>query len=227
MNLNNKNINAFKCELFLESKIEGNIESKIGAVFFLCFVILGFLPNQARAESISWRADKSCVAWQARKTLLLVSSSEPVGMNCNVQVSSSLSKTGRIVRALVPIKDFDSGETERDVDVQKILKAETQPNLEIETLPIPTGAWEKILKEKSGMIKLNLKMAGQDFSFETFVTIDGQPGHRSASGTIATTFTEFMLKRPKLAGGLVSNVKDDLRLHFQFVEMDWAIPTTK
>lgn len=169
---------------------------------------------------IDWPIGKSAVAWQTRKTLFLVNSVQPVGINTDIKASVTKADNARIVKIVVPIAKFNSGEPDRDKEVLKILKADIQPAIEFISNPINEKAWQDLMANELKAISGKLSLAGQEFPVSINVEVSGEGIERVLNGRLEARFTDFKIPPPAVAGGLIANVKDVLNLHVHIFAKD-------
>ena len=190
----------------------------------LALVCLTGIGNFARADEsnkVVWPQGKSAVAWKTKKRLFLVKNVEPVGFNTAISFSVKNVDQSKVILISIPIDQFDSGEPARDKEVIKILKGDIQPVLLFTSDPM-SEALEKSLNQAQfvGELKGEFKIGGKPFkvSFNT-VTVNDSRG-AVLEGELHTTFSQFEISPPSVAGGLVAKVKDDLTLMFHIYMSD-------
>ena len=188
--------------------------TKILALVFIAFVVC-----VAGADELHFPENKSCVAWETSKRLLLVSDEKVFGLNC--AVSFSVEKTGenRNLKISIPIDKFDSEQSSRDKEVFHILKGEQQPHIEILISGITVDQWKQALAGELKTIPAQLKIGGESFPFD--LQLDWNQKDK-ISAVIYTTFSRFHIEPPTVAGGVIAKVRDDLKLHASFLVKDIA-----
>jgi hypothetical protein len=110
---------------------------------------------------------------------------------------------------------FESGESERDRDVIKILKADKFQELVFRTSAWPAPQWEQLFQQNSFVLGGELTIAGAAHPVQASVRLIRSGQAIVASGVIATQFKELGIEPPKLGMGILAQVKDKLELHFQ------------
>lgn len=150
---------------------------------------------------------QSSVSWKTSKRMFLLSTQTPVGINRAVEVQTGIKDT-RYIRLLIPIDKFDSGEPERDQEVLKILKADIQPKLIFSTSLLKSAEYERLVRGDINEIDGTLSIAKIEHPVTVKITRTGN----FLVGTIKTKFTTFGITPPKVAGGLVAKVNDELEL---------------
>lgn len=162
-------------------------------------------------------ADKTCVAWETRKTLMLFMKKEPVGMHCSVKVRfvKGSESDNYALQIDVPIDGFDSGDSTRDKEVLNILKAGVMPSIQIVTDALPESTWRK--RDSLDETTLGATLTGGFGSYPLTLV-----AHKKATvwrGVVKTSFSQLGLKQPSVAGGMVADVEDILFLHFQVKDL--------
>lgn len=182
----------------------------------LASTLFGMTSNGDPKVFSSFAAGKNCVAWQASKRMFLIDSQYPVGKTCQVEIKFQKNGDQRVVEVTVPISSFDSGEKERDQEVAKLLLADQFPYIKIVTQPFSS---QEIEVFKSGsLVELpgRLEFAGRSIE-KTFQVRKADNPNGAAHVVVQTTFTELGLQAPKVAGGLVAKVRDELKLYGQLL----------
>jgi len=178
-----------------------------------CAALL-MIPLAASAAGVAFPDGKACAAWKTKKTMFLFKKLEPVGMNCAVTAKVAADGAGKRVIVEIPIAAFDSGEPARDKQVLRILKADVAPSLVFTSRVYAPAEWEAVRAGKSAAIEGTLAIGGESFpvSAPIVLSADAAP---AVSGEFTTTFTNFKIAPPKVAGGLVASVQDYLELHYR------------
>ncbi|MCC7406377.1 MAG: YceI family protein [Bdellovibrionales bacterium] len=189
-----------------------------GTKSFKAFVLLLSLAAVfagARAEILS-SEESHCVAYKTRKTLFLVRSVDVVGKNCQVSSQVLPELGGRyLIEVRIQAGAFESGESERDRDVVKILKADKFQELIFRTSAWPALQWEQLFRQNSFVLGGELTIAGAAHPVQASVRLIRSGEAVVASGVITTQFKELGIEPPKLGMGILAQVKDNLELHFQ------------
>ena len=172
--------------------------------------------SSAWGADISFPKDQNCVAWKTKKTMFLVKSEEPVGINCSITITVDSPAAGtKQVLVKMPIEKFDSGEVDRDKEVLLLLKADKQKELEFLSKEIPEAQWPDYRTGKMSVLQGTLKIAGESYPVDVQLKKSDDTAQAMLSGSLETTFTAFKIPPPNVAGGLVARVKDTLTLVFQ------------
>lgn len=150
---------------------------------------------------------QSSVSWKTTKRMFLLSTQTPVGINRAVEVQTGLNDN-RYIRLLIPIDKFDSGEPERDQEVLKLLQANIQPKLIFSTSLMRQAEYDRLVRGDINQLDATLSIA----KIEHPVTVEITRTGNFLVGTIKTKFTTFGITPPKVAGGLVAKVNDELEL---------------
>lgn len=184
--------------------------------FLYIFVCLFFFDS-IYAEVVTFPNGESCVAWKTDKTLFVVNKQSPVGINCKIELKIEQTNLGYVFEGKFPISGFNSNQEMRDKEVRKILEEDIQPSLIFITNPISKVDWTK-KKNSSFELKGILKKGKKDFILSFFIYKELQNGNLTWKGLAKTKFSELGMEAPKVAGGLITTVNDELELHFQFIE---------
>ncbi len=172
--------------------------------------------STAWGADISFPKNQNCVAWKTKKTMFLVKSEEPVGINCSITLTVSSPTAGlKQVLVKVPIDKFDSGEVDRDKEVLLLLKADRQKDLEFLSKEITEAQWPDYLAGKMSVLQGALRIAGESYPVDVQLKKSEDTAQDMLSGSLETTFTAFKIEPPSVAGGVVAKVKDTLTLVFQ------------
>lgn len=158
-----------------------------------------------------------CVAYRVQNTMFFFKTDTVTGKNCEVS-AQVLPEVGGLylIEVNIPIRGFNSDDSERDKDVMKILKADERPEMTFKSMSHSVEKWremfakssfelagELFIGDKSYPVKLNSRYIQRDDSSE----IDGQGSVR---------FQDLGLTPPTVGGGVLARVKPDLELHFHF-----------
>ncbi|MFK7871668.1 MAG: hypothetical protein AB8C84_00660 [Oligoflexales bacterium] len=170
------------------------------------------LPSFLFAEGLYQKGDH-CVSWKTQKTMFLFRALEPAGKNCSITTTVTTKKDTIVLTGIFPIKNFDSGEEDRDVAVFDLLGGKNQEDLIFISAPIKR---DHFLKQETSKISGTLQINNKQFDVIFDVTLSKKETNYIFNGTLQTTFTNLGLEPPSVAGGLIANVKDTLELSFQF-----------
>ncbi|MGE0762266.1 MAG: YceI family protein [Bdellovibrionales bacterium] len=159
-----------------------------------------------------------CVAYRARKRLLLLASVQVVGKSCQVSAQVTPEVGGKYrIEIGFPITSLQSGEPERDLDVAKLLGADMDPDLRFVTEALSLEQWQALMKKEKGEVAGELRFADKIKPLQaSLVLLKGEQGVE-VDGLIKTTFSALHLKPPVIAMGLFAKVRDELELHFHFL----------
>jgi len=169
---------------------------------------------------INWPEGKSAVAWHTVKKMFFLKTLEPVGINTEIQAEVVSTGDIRMIRVLIPVDKFDSGEPSRDKDVVKMLKGDVQPNLEFTSLEMSKAQFTDLTNGKLEAISGTLKIGGQEYPVDFSVSVAGTGQDQIIDGSIFTTYSHFDIKPPSVAGGLITKAKDELNLFFHIQAKD-------
>lgn len=194
--------------------------SKLTRIMLGLPLLAGLLILPSAAQDVSRSVLKSgshCVAWKTKKTLALVRRAEATGINCNIQVKAVKSGDKLGAEVTIPIASFNSNEKDRDKEVQKILKANVQPNLIFKTEMLTAATWKNMMGKGSGPVKGTLKIGGKNYPVSTVAKVAKAAGGYEVYGAILTKYTAFGLQPPVVGpGGSIAKVDNYLELHFNF-----------
>lgn len=150
-------------------------------------------------------AAETMVTWKTTKRMFLVKNVDAIGVNKSVTVKTN-NKTS--INLVIPIDQFKSGEEERDQEVLKILKADVQPNLIFQSDNLDANQWNQLITGKLKKLAGNLIIAKRPYK----ITIDLSLKDDVLEGVFKGSFTQFGIEPPKVAGGVVAKVADELEL---------------
>lgn len=190
------------------------MKSKILIGIFISLVGMSHFAKGNDSMKINWTEGKSSVAWMTKKKMFLFKNVEPVGFNTAITVLKDVNK--KTISIAIPIDKFDSGEPDRDKEVIKILKGDVQPELLFTSDAISEDLEKNLLQDQfSGKLNGELKIGRKSFKV-IFNIKNGKDGQRMfIEGDLQTSFTAFEIDPPKVAGGLVAKVSDELTLAFR------------
>ncbi len=188
--------------------------------------ILTFLMSPAQVwgstaslfSSEVFSVEEHCVAYKTKKRVFFIASVGVIGKNCDIS-SEVIPEPGNLfhVEVSVPILSFESGEVERDRDVAKFLKVESQKNLDFHSESLTLNIWKEKISAGRFDLKGFLKIAGKEYPVVAQIEIVENNGGKQMAiqGVISTKFKDFDLKPPRLWGGIGAKVSKDLSLLFQ------------
>lgn len=175
----------------------------ISILFFVNFFILNF------THALELKGNSNQAAWEVKKTFFLLSSQKPVGINNSIAVKKILQGDSHILEVTIPLDKFDSKEPERDLEVRKILKEDLSPALVFQSQALSESELQGLKFGKLKLLKGKLKI-GKEF-FETQFKM--RLKENFLMGTYEGKLSDFNVKPPKVAGGVVANVKDYVKLY--------------
>lgn len=166
----------------------------------------------AAGEPIAFQPEDHCVAWKARKTILLLGSDEPIGKSCTLNTEVQKRGKMKVFVGEFPLQAFKSGADGRDEAVVELLGGPTRTQLGFESEPMPPEVYDRTLKQ-GGSVRGTLRFLGQDHPVVFQLTVPQQGVLR---GFAQVTFSDLGLEAPTVLGGLGAKVQNDLDLGFQF-----------
>lgn len=169
----------------------------------------------ASTEPSLFEEGSHCVAYKAVKTMFLVSNDTVVGKNCDVS-AQVLPEVGGLyhIEVNVPVRSFNSGDTDRDKDVLKILKADERPELTFRSKAFSAAQWHELFAKKEFPLEGELFIGAKGFPLTMQVRYLDKNESAEVDGTAHVRYQDFEIKPPKVAAGIVAKAKPDLELHF-------------
>jgi len=177
---------------------------------------------------ISWSAVASnpsklddgshCVAYRVEKVMFLVNSSMVVGKNCDVS-AQVLPEVGGLYRieVQIPVSSFQSGDSERDEDVRKILKSDVRPELTFRTKPLSVEQWRELFAQGAFELEGELTIGSKSFPLKVSSKYLEKDDNMEVDGTSRVLFKDFELTPPRVAAGLVVKAKPSIELNFHLL----------
>ncbi len=162
---------------------------------------------------------QNCVAYKTQKKYALVRTVDVVGKACDITTQVVPELGGKyLFKVEVPIAKFESGESERDRDVKKILKESVQENLVFTSEQYTKTEWKTFFDSKKAFnLKGRLSIGGKEYIVSALAKLEkGLKGYE-VDGLIKSDFKHFEIEAPKLFAGLMAQVQNDLELHFHFL----------
>lgn len=186
-------------------------------VSLLVLVPVVFAAGAAQSSPL-FENGSHCVAYKVRKTSFFVSSSDVIGRNCDVS-AQVLPEVGGLyhIEVNIPIRSFSSGDSERDRDVMKILKAEQRAELTFKTTARTAAQWRELFAKKKFEMDGQLTIGEKSFPVKVATHYAETEEQAEIDGSARVRFQDFDLRPPKVGGGIIASVKPDLELHFHFV----------
>lgn len=184
--------------------------------FWAAVFALSFGSELALANDSLFDGASHCVAYKTKKKILMIHRVNVVGYNCQVstQIVPEVDEKYHF-EMQVQARGFESGESERDRDVQKILKAESFPQISFKTSGRSKSEWQALLDKKVFLLDGNLEIGGSSYPVSANVTLDSKNKIHIANGWVTRKFTELGISPPKLGMGILASVADKVELHFQ------------
>ncbi len=184
---------------------------------------MSFLLLVGFTSLLSWSSQtnlfqpgESCVAWQAQKRMYMIRKVNPVGMNCKLQIEmNSVDKKTYRFLLKAAIKDFNSGEAERDEAVFNLLKGKKQPRILITTEPMDSQAWHNFLNNPKQDMQVKLSVAEQTTLIHAHVFVDSSAEGYVIRGQVPISLKSLGLTAPEVGYGVITKVSDNMELHFQ------------
>lgn len=184
------------------------------------------LSSLLLAWSVAWASPgpsvleegSHCVAYKVTKTMFLVRSDEVIGKNCDVS-AQVLPEVGGLyhVEVNIPVRSFNSGDSERDKDVFVILKADQRAELTFRSKAYTEEKWHEMFRKSTFPLEGELFIGTKSFPLTLQVTYSEKENTAEVAGIGKVRFKDFDMKPPKVAGGVVAKASSELELHFHLV----------
>ncbi len=160
--------------------------------------------------------EKTCVAWQAQKTLTFFLDREPLGQNC--QLNEMFYKEGDQYGLLIdiPLKGFKSDSSTRDQYILKVLNYLSQPSLYFYTEKMSLEKWTYFLDASEFTLPGYLSINKNKYPLSLRVKKELYKSNYYLHGVVEEGFSYFDLERPIQLWGLGFEVKEQLSLLFQY-----------
>jgi polyisoprenoid-binding protein YceI len=159
-----------------------------------------------------------CVAYKAQKTMYMVSSGEVVGKNCDIS-AQVLPEVGGLyhIEVNVPIRSFQSGDTDRDEDVAKSLKAQDRPEITFRSKAMTVDQWRELFAKNEFQLQGELQIGAKSFPIKLASRYLRKADAAEVDGIAKVNFADFEITPPKVFGGLIAKTKPDFELHFHLL----------
>lgn len=173
--------------------------------------------------SLAWAAKEPiieegahCVAYRAQKTMFLFKSDEVIGKNCDIS-AQVLPEIGGLyhIEVNVPVRSFDSGDSDRDKDVIDILKGQERAELTFKTKAMNADQWRELFKQGAFALDGELFIGSQSFPLKMQAHYSEKSESAEVDGMIQAKFEDVGLRPPKVGGGLIAKAKPNLELYFR------------
>ncbi|HET7215278.1 MAG TPA: hypothetical protein VFL79_16940 [Terriglobia bacterium] len=168
---------------------------KIIRNFLLCSLVL-MLPALAPAAGTNWVLEQSTLTYHVSHPLHHVEGVSHAARGkgiCNAGVCNFL--------AAVPVKTFQSGDTNRDLHMIEVVRGAQFPMVVVRTTMPQTD-----LKGGSIGVNLTVQFAGQTAHYNNVsFKLVPEGAEIRVVGTIPTTVSDFKMKPPKLLGMPIRN----------------------
>lgn len=187
--------------------------SKSSSILFVMAVALW--PYVSRASL--FEEGSHCVAYKVEKTMFFFKKDTVVGKNCDVS-AQVLPEVGGLyhIEVNIPIRSFDSQDSERDKDVMKILKASERPELTFKSVSLSIEQWHELFAKNDFDLDGDLAIGQKSFPVKLKSHYQDKSDFAEIDGVGKARFQDFEIKPPKVAGGVLASVKPELELHFHF-----------
>lgn len=163
------------------------------------------------------RKKKSCVAYEAEKSLLLVGRGRIYGGSCTLAVTSVKKAGNQLVRIRFDVSTLKSDGETRDREVQALLTSDRHRHISVSAL-IPTGT--RFINDEPVTLDGFLTIKNKKYRINVSVAHDSGASPAQFRVTINTSFSALGMEPPKVAGGAVAEVFDPLKLHGKILLRD-------
>jgi polyisoprenoid-binding protein YceI len=160
--------------------------------------------------------DSHCVAYEAQKVTFFLAKSMVTGTNCEVS-AQVLPDLGGLyhVEVNIPLKGFSSGDVARDQDVREVLKEKEKPELTFRSEALTAEQWRELFGKTDFDIKGTLSVGNGTFPLTMHSHYITKDDAAVVDGTAEVRFSDFGLRPPRVAAGIVTKAKPDLKLFFR------------
>lgn len=172
----------------------------------------------ADTEKPLLEAGSHCVVYNVHKVMFLVSSGTVIGKNCEVSAQVLPEVGGQFhVEVTIPIRNFKSGDSDRDESVAKTLKDDVQAELTFHSKAMTAEDWRALFAKSNFNISGELSV-GQKTYPVTFASHYIENGDNAeVEGVAKVKFSDFEISPPKVVGGVVAKTKPDFELYFHLL----------
>lgn len=146
--------------------------------------------------------DKTCVGYKTTMTLFLTTDLDVVGKNCSVTTRATAMDNLKII---IPVDKFDSGDTDRDEQVARILGGAGKRPLVFETSRPGLAQLSGSRFVSKGALTVNNQRLKLDITFV-------KEGRDIYSFQAASSMGQLGITIPKVGWGLIATPSDELVL---------------
>jgi hypothetical protein len=186
--------------------------------FVLLLALVG-VSSWASTDTSILEAGSHCVAYRVEKDGLLGLKADPVvGKNCDVEAQVYPEVGGLFyIEVNIPIRGFKSGDTSRDEDVVKTLRAEVKPEMTFRTKSMSAQKWRELFTKKDFELEGDLSIADKSYPIKITSHYIDKTDTAEVDGIAKVRFADFEISPPKVVGGLVAKTKPEFELHFHLL----------
>ena len=172
----------------------------------------------AATSELKFEESDHCVAYRVEKTMFLFKSDMVVGRNCDVS-AQVLPEVGGLnhVEVNVPVRSFNSGDSDRDKDVLKILLADQRPEITFRSKAFSEAEWHSFFSKDNFPLEGQLYIGPNAYPVTLTVKYTEKDAFAEVQGAARVRFADFQIKPPKVGGGLVAKSSSDFELLFHLV----------
>lgn len=190
-------------------------------LFYLFFILVLAQPalsakRQSKFEKM-FEKEKSCVVYEATKSVLLIGKGKIFGRNCYVNIAIKPIENKVNFSITLSPSNFDSNNEERDAEVNGILTDENNKEITAE------ATLNQALLDSENVFNANgtLKIKGITTPVTMSIERNLLAKRPFYAVKIDTSFSELNLEAPSIGpGGAVADVKDHLILHARILVKD-------
>ena len=159
-----------------------------------------------------------CVAYRAEKVVLFVARSEVVGRNCDVS-AQVLPEVGGLyhIEVNIPLRSFRSGDTDRDQDIMRVLRAAERSELTFRSQPLTVDEWKKRFAAADFFVDGQLTIGGHSYPIRLQSHYSEKPAGAEVDGVAKVRLHDLGISPPRVLGGVVAKAKPDVELHFHLL----------
>ena len=185
------------------------------AVFWLA--VLSPLSTAAPLKSILDEGTH-CVAYKAMKTMFFISSGAVIGKNCDVS-AQVLPELGGLyhIEVTIPLRSFQSGDADRDLDVMKTLKADVRPEMLFRSQAMTAEQWHALFGKAEFNLAGELTIGAKSFPVKVASRYIERNDSAEVDGMTTVRFQDFALAPPSVGAGIVAKTNPEFEVHFHLL----------
>lgn len=171
--------------------------------------------NLTAQKGLSLKKDQSCAQWQTKKKTLFIFKSTLQGTNCHLNYH--IKEQNKLYKVFIdiPLGKFDSGNKKRDQDITKILSNNNEKTISFTSEERTAQSWAQLLTKKKFTLTGYLTIKNKKYRITTEIERVEQLDKTYFIGEVKTSFSYFEITPPKVLGGFLGKVSNELKLKFQ------------